>query len=106
MQSGKFNKSKSVRAEFCESSGYRLNFNEYEWARAWANASKSNNCERTQTRTRAKFNESSESGQNLIKGTGAGKILSRTRIKFKRQVVSATSRACCGLKFYFYLPHG
>ena len=51
-----------------------LNFNEYEWMRARVNASKFNNCERTQTRTRAKFNESSESGQNLIKGAGAGKI--------------------------------
>ncbi|WP_298053936.1 hypothetical protein [uncultured Campylobacter sp.] len=47
-----------------------LNFNEYEWARAWANTSKFNNCVRTQTRTRAKFNESGGSGQNLIKGAG------------------------------------
>nr|WP_315048374.1 hypothetical protein [uncultured Campylobacter sp.] len=58
----------------------RLNFNEYEWARARANASKFNNCERTQTRTRAKFNESSESGQNLIKGAGTGKIYAASHI--------------------------
>jgi len=51
-----------------------INFNEYEWARARANASKFNNCERMQTRTRAKFNESGSSEQNLIKGAGAGKI--------------------------------
>ena len=43
--------------------------------RARANTSKFNNYERTQTQTRAKFNESSSSGQNLIKGAGMSKNL-------------------------------
>ncbi|WP_297914378.1 hypothetical protein [uncultured Campylobacter sp.] len=51
-----------------------INFNEYEWARARANTSKFNNCERTQTRTRAKFNESG-SEQNLIKTIDMSKNL-------------------------------
>ncbi|WP_298101551.1 hypothetical protein [uncultured Campylobacter sp.] len=57
-----------------------INFNEYEWARARANTSKFNNCEQTQTRTRAKFNESGSGGQNLIKGAGADKIQTTSRI--------------------------
>nr|WP_314235038.1 hypothetical protein [uncultured Campylobacter sp.] len=65
-----------------------INFNEYEWARARANTSKFNNCKRTQTRTRAKFNESG-SGQNLIKGGGAGKIF-----KPHADKIQTTSHIC------------
>ena len=76
-----------------------INFNEYEWARARANTSKFNNCERTQTRTRAKFNESSESGQNLIKVADMSKNLSGE--PYLRQVALAAE-----LNFISHLPHG
>ncbi|WP_299225632.1 hypothetical protein [uncultured Campylobacter sp.] len=66
-----------------------INSNEYEWTRAWANTSKFNNCEQTQTRTRAKFNESGSGGQNLIKGAGAGKIF-----KPHADKIQTTSRIC------------
>jgi len=76
-----------------------INFNEYEWARARANTSKFNNCEQTQTRTRAKFNESGSGGQNLIKVADMSKNLSGE--PYLRQVALAAE-----LNFISHLPHG
>ena len=79
-----------------------INFNEYEWARVRANASKFNNCERMQTRTRAKFNKSG-SGQNLIKAADVSKnLIDRP---YLRQVAPAARlnfiSTCRTAKFYF-----